>query len=245
MRSQSIRPALLFTKSIIIFILILQINPEFENMKRLIVCSVVLVLLLAGMIISLSGLSPVPENLAGGGNSMSAGSTNSTEVATLGGGCFWCVEAVYERIDGVQSVVSGYAGGQKANPTYEEVCAGTTGHAEVVQIYFDPEVISYEDILDLFWKVHDPTTLNRQGADVGTQYRSIILYNGEAQVQAAERSKAKAAAYFDDPIVTEIVPLSAFYEAEKYHQDYYENNPYAGYCTFVIRPKLQKLGLDS
>lgn len=176
---------------------------------------------------------------------MSAGSTNSTEVATLGGGCFWCVEAVYERIDGVQSVVSGYAGGQKANPTYEEVCAGTTGHAEVVQIYFDPEVISYEDILDLFWKVHDPTTLNRQGADVGTQYRSIILYNGEAQVQAAERSKAKAAAYFDDPIVTEIVPLSAFYEAEKYHQDYYENNPYAGYCTFVIRPKLQKLGLDS
>jgi peptide-methionine (S)-S-oxide reductase len=245
MRSQSIRPALLFTKSIIIFILILQINPEFENMKRLIVCSVVLVLLLAGMIISLSGLSPVPENLAGGGNSMSAGSTNSTEVATLGGGCFWCVEAVYERIDGVQSVVSGYAGGQKANPTYEEVCAGTTGHAEVVQIYFDPEVISYEDILDLFWKVHDPTTLNRQGADVGTQYRSIILYNGEAQAQAAERSKAKAAAYFDDPIVTEIVPLSAFYEAEKYHQDYYENNPYAGYCTFVIRPKLQKLGLDS
>jgi len=245
MRSQSIRPALLFTKSIIIFILILQINPEGENMKRLIVRSVVLVLLLAGMIISLSGLSPVPENLAGGGNSMSAGSTNSTEVATLGGGCFWCVEAVYERIDGVQSVVSGYAGGQKANPTYEEVCAGTTGHAEIVQIYFDPEVISYEDILDLFWKVHDPTTLNRQGADVGTQYRSIILYNGEAQAQAAERSKAKAAAYFDDPILTEIVPLSAFYEAEKYHQDYYENNPYAGYCTFVIRPKLQKLGLDS
>jgi len=214
-------------------------------MRRLIVRSVVLVLLLAGMIISLSGLSPVPENLAGGGNSMSAGSTNSTEVAILGGGCFWCVEAVYERIDGVQSVVSGYAGGQKANPTYEEVCAGTTGQAEVVQIHFDPEVISYEDILDLFWKVHDPTTLNRQGADVGTQYRSIILYNGEAQAQAAERSEAKAAAYFDDPILTEIVPLSAFYEAEKYHQDYYENNPYAGYCTFVIRPKLQKLGLDS
>jgi len=235
----------LFTKSIISIIFILQINPEGENMKRLIVRSVVLVFFLAGMIISLSGLSPVPENLAGGENSMSAGSNNSTEVATLGGGCFWCVEAVYERIDGVQSVVSGYAGGQKANPTYEEVCAGTTGHAEVVQIHFDPEVISYEEILDLFWKAHDPTTLNRQGADVGTQYRSIILYNSEAQAQAAERSKAKAAAYFDDPMVTEIVSLSAFYEAEKYHQDYYENNPYAGYCTFVIRPKLQKLGLDS
>jgi peptide-methionine (S)-S-oxide reductase len=214
-------------------------------MKRFIVRSTVLVLLLAGMIISLSGLSPVPENLAGGESAMSAGSNNSTEVATLGGGCFWCVEAVYERIDGVRSVVSGYAGGQKANPTYEEVCNGTTGHAEVVQVHFDPEVISYEDILDLFWKAHDPTTLNRQGADVGTQYRSIILYNSEAQAQAAERSKAKAVAYFDDPIVTEIVPLSTFYEAENYHQDYYDNNPYAGYCTFVIKPKLQKLGLES
>jgi len=222
-----------------------EIYPEGENMKRRIVRSVVLVLLLAGMIISLSGLSPVPENLADGEKSMSAGSNNSTEVATLGGGCFWCVEAVYERIDGVQSVVSGYAGGQKDNPTYEEVCTGTTGHAEVVQVYFNPEVISYEEILDQFWKAHDPTTLNRQGADVGTQYRSIILYSSEAQAQAAERSKVKAAAHFDDPIVTEIVPLSTFYEAEKYHQDYYENNPFAGYCTFVIRPKLQKLGLDS
>ncbi|UCF97918.1 MAG: peptide-methionine (S)-S-oxide reductase MsrA [Spirochaetaceae bacterium] len=170
---------------------------------------------------------------------------NSAEVATLGGGCFWCVEAVYERIDGVKSVVSGYAGGDKANPTYEEVCSGSTGHAEVVQVYFDPEVISYEQILDLFWNAHDPTTLNRQGADVGTQYRSIILYNSEAQRTAAERSKAEAATYFDDPIVTEIVQLTTFYEAEKYHQDYYENNPYAGYCTFVIRPKLQKLGLES
>jgi peptide-methionine (S)-S-oxide reductase len=235
----------LFTKSIIFAILILQINPEGENMKPLIFRSVVLILLLTGMIVSLSGLSLVPENLTGGESSMSAGRNNSTEVATLGGGCFWCVEAVYERIDGVQSVVSGYAGGKNANPTYEEICTGTTGHAEVVQVQFNPEVISYEDILDLFWKAHDPTTLNRQGADVGTQYRSIILYDSEAQAQAAERSKAKAAAYFDDPIVTEIVSLGAFYEAEKYHQDYYDNNPYAGYCTFVIRPKLQKLGLES
>jgi len=169
---------------------------------------------------------------------------NSGEIATLGGGCFWCIEAVYERIDGVKAVVSGYAGGEKPNPTYEEVCTGTTGHAEVVQIHFDPQVISYEGILDLFWKAHDPTTLNRQGADVGTQYRSIILYNSETQARAAERSKAGAAADFDNPIVTEILPLTAFYEAERYHQDYYNNNPYAGYCTYVIKPKLKKLGLN-
>jgi peptide-methionine (S)-S-oxide reductase len=171
--------------------------------------------------------------------------SSGTEVATLGGGCFWCIEAVYERIDGVKAVVSGYAGGQKADPTYEEVCSGTTGHAEVVQIHFDPKVISYEEILDLFWKAHDPTTLDRQGADVGNQYRSIILYNSETQAQAAERSKAKAAASFTEPIVTEIVPLNVFYQAETYHQDYYRNNPQAGYCSFVIRPKLQKLRLDS
>ena len=170
---------------------------------------------------------------------------NGSEIATLGGGCFWCIEAVYERIDGVKKVISGYAGGDKADPTYEEVCSGSTGHAEVVQIHFDPEVISYEGILDLFWKAHDPTTVNRQGADAGTQYRSIILYDSEAQARAAELSKAAAAANFDRPIVTEIVPLSAFYKAETYHQDYYRNNPRAGYCTFVITPKLQKLGLDS
>jgi len=170
---------------------------------------------------------------------------SSTEIATFGGGCFWCIEAVFSRIDGVKAVVSGYAGGEKPNPTYEEVCSGTTGHAEVVQIHFDPEVVSYEEILDLFWKAHDPTTLNRQGADVGSQYRSIILYNSEAQAEAAERSKAGAAANFADPVVTQIVPLSEFYEAEKYHQDYYRNNPHAGYCTFVIKPKLQKLDLET
>ena len=169
----------------------------------------------------------------------------STEIATLGGGCFWCIEAVFARIGGVKAVVSGYAGGQMPDPTYEEVCSGTTGHAEVVQIHFDPKVISYEGILDLFWKAHDPTTLNRQGADVGSQYRSIILYSSEAQGQAAERSKAEAAEALSDPIVTEIVPLSEFYRAERYHQDYYRNNPHAGYCTFVIRPKLQKLGMET
>jgi peptide-methionine (S)-S-oxide reductase len=170
---------------------------------------------------------------------------DGTEIATLGGGCFWCIEAVYQRIDGVKAVVSGYAGGDKADPDYEEVCSGATGHAEVVQIHYDPKVISYEEILDVFWKAHDPTTPNRQGADVGTQYRSIILCDGEAQGKAAERSKARAVAAFENPIVTEIVPLTDFYPAENYHQDYYRNNPHAGYCSFVIRPKLEKLGLGS
>ena len=201
-----------------------------------------LAVLIAGMIIVLGGLGPIAENKDGESN---MSTENGSEIATLGGGCFWCIEAVYERIDGVREVISGYAGGDEADPTYEEVCSGSTGHAEVVQIHFDPEVISYEEILDLFWKAHDPTTVNRQGADVGTQYRSIILYDSEAQGRAAERSKAAAAADFDRPIVTEIVPLTAFYKAETYHQDYYQNNPRAGYCTFVIRPKLQKLGLDS
>jgi peptide-methionine (S)-S-oxide reductase len=171
--------------------------------------------------------------------------SSSTEIATLGGGCFWCIEAVYQQIEGVEEVVSGYAGGETEDPTYEEVCSGTTGHAEVVQIHFDPQVIGYADILDLFWKAHDPTTLNRQGADVGTQYRSIIFYDGEEQKRTAERSKAGAAEAFDGPIVTEIVPLSAFYAAEAYHQNYYRNNSRAGYCSFVIRPKLQKLGLQA
>jgi peptide-methionine (S)-S-oxide reductase len=183
--------------------------------------------------------SPIQEEKV-----MSEASSGRSEVATVGGGCFWCVEAVYERIDGIKSVVSGYAGGTKLNPTYEEVCTGNTGHAEVVQIEFDPEKISYEEILALFWKAHDPTTLNRQGADVGTQYRSIILVHDDRQREIAERSKAEAAKYFDDPIVTEIKPLESFYRAEEYHQNYYEKNPFAGYCTFVIRPKLQKLDLQ-
>ena len=165
------------------------------------------------------------------------------EVAFFGGGCFWCVEAVYEKLDGVVSAVSGYAGGSKENPTYEEVSRGTTGHAEVVRIEYDPKVVSYNELLDMFWKSHDPTTLNRQGADVGTQYRSVILYHTEQQKRLAEKSKSRASKDFDDLIVTEIEPLEAFYPAEKYHQDFYENNPNYGYCMIVIAPKLKKLDL--
>ena len=161
--------------------------------------------------------------------------------ATFGAGCFWCVEAVFERLDGVKSVVAGYSGGKRSNPTYEQVCSGATGHAEVAQITFDPAKISYEQLLELFWKSHDPTTMNRQGADVGTQYRSVIFYHDEAQKAAAEKSKNDAAGNFDRPIVTEITALDKFYEAENYHQDYYKNNPMAPYCMFVIRPKLAKL----
>jgi len=167
-------------------------------------------------------------------------SSNHTETATLGGGCFWCTEAVYQMLPGVKSVVSGYAGGTKPNPTYEEVCTGDTGHAEVIQITYDPQQVSYEKILETFWIVHDPTTLNRQGNDSGTQYRSIILYNSEAQKAAAEKSKQEAQKNFKAPIVTQIVPLKAFYAAEGYHQDYYRSNPNKGYCQAVIRPKVEK-----
>ncbi len=167
-------------------------------------------------------------------------------IATFGGGCFWCVEAVFKRIKGVRSVTSGYAGGSTQNPTYQEVCAGNTGHAEVVQIEYDTQQISYEELLEIFWKAHDPTTLNRQGADMGTQYRSIILYHDDEQRMIAEASKEKAEASgeFTSPIVTEIKPLGIFYPAEDYHQDYYDNNPQAGYCAVVIRPKLKKLGIQ-
>ncbi len=175
---------------------------------------------------------------------MGGKSGGSTQVATLGGGCFWCVEAVYKRIAGVKSVVAGYAGGSQARPSYEQVCSGTTGHAEVVQVEFDPQAIGYAKILEVFWQAHDPTTLNRQGADVGSQYRSLILYADEEQRRTAEESRRQAARMFPRPLVTEIQPLGEFYRAEDYHQDYYASNPYAGYCSFVIRPKLQKLGLE-
>ncbi len=164
------------------------------------------------------------------------------EVATLGGGCFWCLEAVYQQIEGVEKVVSGYAGGKLENPTYQQVCTGTTGHAEVVQITFDPAIISYEDILYIFWRIHDPTTLNRQGADVGTQYRSAIYYHNDEQRAIAEKSRTEtdAAGLRDRSIVTEIAPLNQFYEAEGYHQNYYQDNPYQPYCMAVIDPKIQK-----
>ena len=163
------------------------------------------------------------------------------QTATFGGGCFWCAEAVFQRIPGVKSVVSGFAGGTTANPSYEEVCTGATGHAEVIQIKFVPSAISYEKLLEIFWEAHDPTTLNRQGNDKGTQYRSIILYSDEAQKAAAEKSKAEAAGHFSSPIVTQIVPLKEFYSAEGYHQNYYNQHSKEGYCQFVIGPKLHKL----
>lgn len=163
-----------------------------------------------------------------------------TELATLGGGCFWCTEAVFEMLPGVTKVTSGYAGGVTANPSYKEVCTGRTGHAEVIQVQFDPGKISYEELLATFWEAHDPTTLNRQGADVGTQYRSIILYHNEAQKKAAEQSMAAVQSNFKDPIVTQIVPFKRFWPAELSHQDYYRLNPNAGYCRFVIAPKVKK-----
>ncbi len=169
--------------------------------------------------------------------------TNSTELATFGGGCFWCTEAMYQTVKGVKSVTSGYAGGATPNPTYESVCSGATGHAEVIQIAFDPREVSYEKLVDVFWDAHNPTTLNAQGADHGTQYRSIILYNDEAQRGAAEASKKKAQAKFKNPIVTEIVSLKKFYAAEGYHQNYFRNNPNNSYCEVVIRPKLEKFVL--
>jgi peptide-methionine (S)-S-oxide reductase len=175
---------------------------------------------------------------------MSTNMVSQPELATFGGGCFWCTEAVLQRIEGVLSVTSGYAGGTKANPTYEEVCTGTTGHAEVVQVAFDPSMITYEEILDIFWQAHDPTTLNRQGADRGTQYRSIILYADGAQKKAAEESLAKAQKKLKDRIVTEVVPLEKFWKAEDYHQGYYNSHGSEGYCRVVISPKLKKLHLE-
>jgi peptide-methionine (S)-S-oxide reductase len=164
------------------------------------------------------------------------------ETATFGGGCFWCAEAIFQRIPGVKTVTSGYAGGTVPNPSYEQVHTGTTGHAEVIQITYDPAILSYDKILEIFWEAHDPTTLNRQGNDEGPQYRSIILYSDDAQKKAAEASKAAAAKKFTKKIVTEIVPLNAFYSAEDYHKNYYNQHKDDGaYCQFVIGPHLQKL----
>jgi peptide-methionine (S)-S-oxide reductase len=161
--------------------------------------------------------------------------------ATFGGGCFWCTEAVFERVEGVKSVTAGYAGGDTPSPTYKQVCSGETGHAEVIQIEFDPAKVSYEQLLEVFWAAHDPTQLNRQGADTGTQYRSIILYHDDRQKAAAEKSLAAAQKEFGGRIVTEIKPLTKFYPAENYHQDYYRQNSSAPYCSVVIAPKLKKL----
>ena len=165
------------------------------------------------------------------------------EQATIGAGCFWCVEAVFEQLDGVVDVRAGYTGGNTENPTYEDICRGKTGHAEVIQIDYDSSLISFEKLLDIFWKSHDPTTLNRQGADTGTQYRSAIFYHTEKQKETADTSRKKAdkSDLYTDPIVTEIAPLIKFYIAENYHQDYYRINQNAPYCQLVIKPKLDKL----
>ena len=167
---------------------------------------------------------------------------SGSEIATLGGGCFWCLEAVYEQLKGVIRVESGYAGGVVLNPTYEQVSTGRTGHAEVVQVIFDPDAISYEEILEVFFSIHDPTTLNRQGADVGTQYRSVILTHDAEQRAVADEviERVEAEGIWDDPIVTEVAPLEAFYRAEDYHQEYYRRNQGQAYCQVVIAPKVAK-----
>ncbi|HEY3251106.1 MAG TPA: peptide-methionine (S)-S-oxide reductase MsrA [Ignavibacteria bacterium] len=168
--------------------------------------------------------------------------TTKLEKATLGAGCFWCVEAIFQDLKGVEKVESGYSGGTTKNPTYEQVCSGMTGHAEVAQITFDPSVISYEQLLTVFFHVHDPTTLNRQGADAGTQYRSAIFYHNEGQKKTAEKVKEdiSKSGLWDDPIVTEITPFDEFYKAEDYHQNYFNENPEKSYCSYVIAPKVKK-----
>lgn len=164
------------------------------------------------------------------------------DTITLGSGCFWCSQAIFERVKGVISATAGYSGGDIPHPSYEQVCTGETGYAEVVQVVYNPEIVSLEKLLEIFWKTHNPTTLNRQGADVGTQYRSVIFYHNNRQKEIAEmlKKKLEEAKIWADPIVTEISPYKNFYPAEKYHQDYYRNNPSAGYCQFVITPKLEK-----
>ena len=176
---------------------------------------------------------------------VSTGSTimkEKTEVATFGGGCFWCVEAIFEHVTGVHMVVSGYSGGHVANPSYKQVTSGTTGHAEVIQISFDPGEVNFTELLEIFFKTHDPTTLNRQGADVGTQYRSIVLYHNDEQRQEAEKviKELDAAGIWNDPIVTRVEPFKSFYKAEGYHQEYFENYSNQGYCRVVIQPKVDK-----
>jgi len=197
--------------------------------------------LLLFFIIAVSACRPQNEN------------TNKTEVimenntakmdtATFGGGCFWCTEAVFQSLKGVYKVTSGYSGGHKENPTYQEVCSGTTGHAEVSQIVYNPDEITFDELLEVFWKTHDPTTLNRQGNDIGTQYRSVIFYHNEAQKEKAQYYKDKLIneKIWDNPVVTEITQFTKFYSAEDYHQNYYKDNPNQGYCALVITPKVEK-----
>ena len=191
----------------------------------------------------LAGVSCGQRPTADANNAMTTeNKTNGLQVATFGNGCFWCTEAIFQRLNGVEKVVSGYSGGKVKNPTYKEVCSGLTGHAEVIQITYDPKRISFDELLEVFWKTHDPTTLNRQGADEGTQYRSAVFYHTDEQKRLAEEYKKKldASGAFDNPIVTEITPFTAFYPAEDYHQNYFNLNGTQPYCSFVIQPKVEK-----
>jgi peptide-methionine (S)-S-oxide reductase len=194
------------------------------------------------LILTLAALTPLAFSAETVKTEAKSDKPAATERITFGGGCFWCLEAVFQRLKGVKTVASGYAGGKVENPTYKDVCTGETGHAEVVQLEYDPAEVKFETLLKVFWAAHDPTTLNRQGHDVGTQYRSVIFYENEAQKAAAEKSKTAAQPDFKDPIVTQIAPLTKFYKAEDYHQNYFnENGNKNPYCQVVIRPKLQKL----
>ena len=194
------------------------------------------------MTIFIVSIVTVVGSVAVGQSNKTKGKTMQHEVVTLGAGCFWCVEAIYQQLDGVVKVESGYSGGQVAHPTYEAVCTGNTGHAEVIQVTFDPQKISFKELLEVFFRTHDPTTLNRQGADVGTQYRSAIFYHSEEQRKTAEAVKQETdiSKIWDDPIVTEIARFDAFYKAEEYHQNYYNQNANQPYCRMVINPKLNK-----
>ncbi len=209
-------------------------------MKLLITWSI---LLSSGLAACQSNPTDNTQSLADTTNEIQSMDTSHLDTATFGAGCFWCVEAVFQDLNGVHKVVSGYSGGKIKNPTYREVCSGLTGHAEVIQIHYDSSLISFEELLEVFWETHDPTTLNRQGADVGTQYRSAVFYHSEEQKRLAESYKQKLndAKAFPNPVVTEISAFESFYPAEDYHQDYYNNNQEYGYCRIVIKPKIDKV----
>lgn len=213
-------------------------NSEMTNKFFLSACFIALMCLITISCAQKSDKSVSQKNSP----TMTDTSTSKTDTATFGAGCFWCVEAIFQQLEGVISVSSGYSGGTVENPTYKQVCTGTTGHAEVSQIVYDRDKISYADLLEAFWQTHDPTTMNRQGNDVGTQYRSVIFYHNDEQKKLAEEYKRKldASDAFDAPLVTEIKPFTKFYKAEDYHQNYYNENGSAPYCQFVIRPKVEK-----
>lgn len=207
--------------------------------RYLLIAALPIIALVTGILIAMSHADEASKSAP---TTSASRESDNLQKATFGGGCFWCTEAVFKELAGVRTVVSGYSGGHVEHPTYQQICTGTTGHAEVVQITYHPEKISYDELLEVFWKTHDPTTLNRQGNDVGTQYRSVVFFHTPEQQKVAESYKKKLdeSGAFERPIVTQIVPLQTFYPAEDYHQDYYALNPEQGYCQVVIRPKMEK-----